>query len=132
MNNDLKHFFPGFPDTLFLRGSITGQYLALLWLPCLFWCVYLDFTVSSSSHFSGHLNYKHRENTSAVCFKLKSCPVCGSESVLASLRLSFKNNSCFIDLPLCLSLTCLFKLAAAVRLSNTPSRHTVMEKAHTV
>lgn len=46
--------------------------------------LYLDFTVSSSSHFSGRLNYKHRENISTVCFKLKSCPVCGSEPVLTS------------------------------------------------
>lgn len=40
------------------------------------------YLVSSSSHFSGRLNYKRRENTSAVCFKMRSCPVCGSESVL--------------------------------------------------
>lgn len=74
-----------------------------LWLFLLFWCIfllthrlrvgfpYLDFAVSSSSHFSGRLNCKHRENTSAVCFKMKSCPVCGSTSLyLPPLRLSLK------------------------------------------
>lgn len=75
--------------------------------------LYLDFTVSSSSHFSGRLNYKHRENTCAVCFKMKSCPVCGSESVLSSPEAVIKNNSRFID-PSLLSLTHLFLLPAPV------------------
>lgn len=57
--------------------------------------LYLDFTISSSSHFSGRLNFKRRENTSAVCFKMKSCPVCGSESVLASPEAVIKKQLLF-------------------------------------
>lgn len=57
--------------------------------------LYLDFIVSSSSHFSGRLNYKRKVNTSAVCFKLKSCPLCGSESVIASPEAGIKKQVFF-------------------------------------
>lgn len=76
--------------------------------------LYLEFTVSSSSHFGGRLNYKRRENTSAVCFKMKSCPFVVLSQYLPPLRLSLKNNPCFIDLPSLLLLTHLFTLTAAV------------------
>lgn len=81
-----------------------------LWSFCVFWCgfflthwlmvdfLYLDFAVSSSSHFSGGLNCKQKENTSAVCFKMKSCPICGSTSLYFRETVIKKTASCFIDL----------------------------------
>lgn len=88
--------------------------------------LYLDFAFSSSSHFSGGLNCKQKENTSAVCFRMKSCPVCGSTSLyLPPLRLAlkkqplvsliclqFSHNS--FSYELLLSLVHLFMLTAAV------------------